>query len=237
MKKQCTLFLLAIALGSAVSAQSTKITLSGIIKDAGNKSTLPFVNVVLKKAGDSSFAAGTISGEDGRFVIRDIVSGNYLLTSTYIGYKPEIQPVTVGQLSSFLDLGIIELVREAQTLNEVTLTSKQEAISSRMDKKTFTLANNISQTGGSALEAMKNLPGITIQDGKIQLRGSEKVMILIDGKQTALTGFGSQSGLENIPASAIEKIEIINNPSSRYDANGNAGIVNIIFKKEKKRRF
>lgn len=97
------------------------------------------------------------------------------------------------------------------------------------------MADNINQAGGSALEAMKNLPGITTsQDGKVQLRGSDKVMILIDGKQTALTGFGGQTGLDNIPASAIEKIEIINNPSSKYDANGNAGIINIIYKKEKK---
>ncbi|WP_225980042.1 outer membrane beta-barrel family protein [Pseudobacter ginsenosidimutans] len=106
-----------------------------------------------------------------------------------------------------------------------------------MDKKTFSLAGNISQAGGSVLDAMRNLPGITSQDGKLQLRGSDKVMVLIDGKQTALTGFGGQASLENIPASAIEKIEIINNPSARYDANGNAGIINIIFKKEKKEGF
>ncbi len=104
-----------------------------------------------------------------------------------------------------------------------------------MDKKTFDLSDNISQTGRSALGRYEEFTtGITTQDGKVQLRGSDKVMILIDGKQTALTGFGGQASLENIPASAIEKIEIINNPSSRYDANGNAGIINIIYKKEKK---
>ncbi len=80
---------------------------------------------------------------------------------------------------------------------------------------------------------MQNLPGITVQDGKVQLRGNDKVTVLIDGKQTALTGFGSQTGLDNIPSSAIDKIEIINNPSSKYDANGNAGIINIIMKKNK----
>src|SRR5690242_10675645 len=84
---------------------------------------------------------------------------------------------------------------------------------------------------------MKGLPGITTQDGKVQLRGSDRVMVLIDGKQTALTGFGTQASLENIPASAIEKIEIINNPSAKYDANGNAGIINIVYKKEKKDGF
>jgi outer membrane receptor protein involved in Fe transport len=81
------------------------------------------------------------------------------------------------------------------------------------------------------------LPSVTVQDGKVQLRGSDKITVLIDGKQTALTGFGSQSGLDNIPASAIEKIEIINNPSSKYDSNGNAGIINIIMKKNKQEGF
>jgi hypothetical protein len=102
-----------------------------------------------------------------------------------------------------------------------------------MDKKTFNVSDNVSQTGGSVLQTMQNIPSITVQDGKVQLRGSDKVTVLIDGKQTALTGFGNQSGLDNIPASAIEKIEIINNPSAKYDANGNAGIINIIYKKNK----
>jgi len=87
------------------------------------------------------------------------------------------------------------------------------------------------------LQTMQNLPGITVQDGKVQIRGNDKVTVLVDGKQTALTGFGNQSGLDNIPASAIEKIEIINNPSAKYDANGNAGIINIIYKKNKKEGF
>ena len=84
---------------------------------------------------------------------------------------------------------------------------------------------------------MQNLPGVTVQDGKVQLRGNDKVTILIDGKQTAMTGFGNQTGLDNIPASSIERIEIINNPSSKYDANGNAGIINIIMKKNKQEGF
>ena len=104
-------------------------------------------------------------------------------------------------------------------------------------KKTFSIKDNISQSGGSVLQAMQNLPSVTVQDGKLQLRGNEKVTVLIDGKQTALTGFGSQAGLDNIPASAIDKIEIINNPSAKYDANGNAGIINIIYKKNKLEGF
>ncbi|WP_273569102.1 TonB-dependent receptor plug domain-containing protein [Maribacter halichondriae] len=111
---------------------------------------------------------------------------------------------------------------------------EQATTNSDLNKKSFALDNNIAQSGGSVLDAMKTLPGVTFdQDGKVVLRGSDKVVVLIDGKQSSLTGFGNQKGLSNIPASNIEKIEIINNPSAKYDANGFAGIVNIFYKKEK----
>jgi outer membrane receptor protein involved in Fe transport len=213
-------------------AQTATVTISGIVKDAGNKTVLPFVNITLNGARDSAMVAGTISGDDGRFKIEGISIGNYVLTFSYVGYEAKKQELLVGELSNFLDLGTVVLSPKVGTLGEVTVAGTRENLSPRLDKKTFSVAENISQAGGSILEAMKNLPGITVQEGSVQLRGSDKVMILIDGKQTALTG--SQSSLENIPASAIEKIEIINNPSAKYDANANPGIINIIFKKEKK---
>ncbi|HEX6431874.1 MAG TPA: TonB-dependent receptor [Niastella sp.] len=235
--KSCVCFILMLTIYVA-KAQSTKVTLSGLIKDATGKAPLSFVNITLTTVKDGQLVAGTISGDNGRFSLTDISSGHYILTCSYIGYQAKTQAITVGQLSNFLELGTIELSPDVKYLNEVTVTGKQESISSRLDKKTFDLSENISQTGGSVLEAMQNLPGITMgEDGKVLLRGSDKVMILIDGKQTALTGFGGQSGLGNIPASAIDKIEIINNPSSKYDAGGNAGIINIILKKEKKEGF
>ena len=222
----------------AALAQTTNVTLSGTVKETKNKAALPFVNVTLLLPTDSAFVTGAITNEEGLFSIPSVKPGSYLLNVTYIGYRTTTQPVLVGQLSEFLNLGTFELTEAVAQLSEVIVTAQQEAIASAMDKKTFTLADNISQSGGSALEAMKNLPGITIgDDGQVQLRGSAQVMVLIDGKQTALTGFGGQSGLDNIPASAIDRIEIINNPSAKFDANGNAGIINIIYKKEKKEGF
>lgn len=217
-----------------VSAQNAKATLSGMVKDAASKSPLSFVTVMFKSAKDSSLISGSISNEQGRFSATDLSSGTYILELSLVGYRRMVQNIEVGKLSSFLDLGIIELQAEAIQLGEVVVSGQQDEVSSRMDKKTFSLADNLSLSGGSVLQAMQNLPGITTDnDGKVLLRGSDKVMVLIDGKQTALTGFGNQKGLDNIPASAIEKIEIINNPSSKYDANGNAGIINIIYKKSK----
>ncbi len=123
-------------------------------------------------------------------------------------------------------------------LSEVVVNGQGDAVVETMDKKSYTITDNLTQNGASMLHAMQNLPGVTLtQEGKVQLRGSDKVSILIDGKQTALTGFGSQAGLDNMPASAIERIEIINNPSAKYDANGMAGIINIVMKKESKEGF
>ena len=227
-------------LGSALvsQAQSPAVTLSGIVKGKADKAALPFVNIVLKTGSDSAFITGTVSNEKGRFTLSNIKSGNYILQISYTGFTQKSQPVLVGSLSAFLDLGTIELLQDAKQLQEVVVSSKPGDVSNKMDKKIFSVAANISQNGGSVLQVLKNLPGVTTsQDGKVELRGSDKVALLIDGKQTALTGFGNQTGLDNIPASAIESIEIINNPSAKYDANGNAGIINIIYKKNKQQGF
>ncbi len=219
-------------------AQTSKATVSGTVKD-DLKTVLPFVNVVLMRASDSSFVIGTITNEQGMFSLTNVNSGTYIINLTYVGYQVKTQPVLVGTLSPFLDLGEIQLIKSATRLDSVLVSATQQSgVSDKMDKKTFSLASNISQAGGSVLQAMNNLPGVTLsQDGKLQLRGSDKVSVLIDGKQTALTGFGNQEGLDNIPASAIERIEIINNPSARYDANGNAGIINIVYKTNKQQGF
>jgi outer membrane receptor protein involved in Fe transport len=219
-------------------AQNTKVVLSGIIKDSKTKAVLPYANVVLKTEKDSILITGTITNEEGLFSLTDVKRGNYILAVSSIGYQTQAQKVLVGSLSAFLDLGVIEMTETAKTLDEVTVTAKQDDISNKMDKKTFNLKDNISQAGGSVLQSLQNLPSVTVgENGKVLLRGSDKVAVLIDGKQTALTGFDSQKGLDNIPASAIDRIEIINNPSAKYDANGNAGIINIIFKKNVKQGF
>ncbi|OUL62024.1 TonB-dependent receptor domain-containing protein [Flavobacterium sp. AJR] len=239
MKAKIILLLaLALFIATKVTAQTKTVTISGIIKDKTLKTSIPYVNIVLKSSNNQSFIAGTVSNEEGRFTLSNINSGNYILEISFLGYKTKNQSLYVGTLSEFLHLSNIELEEDINTLNEVVVkASKTDEVSAKMDKKVFSVADNITQSGGSVLQSMQSLPGVTVQDGKVQLRGNDKVMVLIDGKQTALTGFGNQSGLDNIPASAIEKIEIINNPSAKFDANGNAGIINIIYKKNKQEGF
>ena len=219
-------------------AQISKVTISGVLHDKASKTALPYVNVILKTENDSSFVSGTITNDEGRYTLNNIQPGNYVLETSYVGYNALKEPVLVGKLSEFLDLGTLALEEIMTTLNEVTITGNQDAVAETLDKKTFSVSESINQSGGSLLQVMQNLPGVTIsQEGTVRLRGNERVAILIDGKQTALTGFGNQTSLDNIPASAIEKIEVINNPSAKFDANGNAGIINIIYKKEVKEGF
>lgn len=235
--KRLPLSLAFLLFCTALFAQATSVTLSGIVRDKKDKAALQFVNIVLKTEKDSVFVTGTVTDEEGRFALADVIPGNYVLEVSFVGYTSKKLPLFAGSLSEFLDMATIELEEEVTALNEVVVTSRQDEISGRMDKKIYSVGDNVGQSGGSVLQTMQNLPGVTVQDNKVQLRGNDKVTILIDGKQTAMTGFGSQTGLDNIPASAIEKIEIINNPSSKYDANGNAGIINIVMKKNKLEGF
>ena len=236
--KTTTLLLSFLAFfASTACAQYNSVTVSGTIKDKSEDAVLAYANVILKTEQDSVFVLGTISDEAGRFTLANVKPGNYLFEVSYLGYATQWQSVFVGTLSEFMEVPDLELEAAGTTLGDVEITSRKEEVSDKMDKKSFDVEDNISQSGGSVLQVMQNLPGVTVQDGKVQLRGSDQVAVLIDGQQTALTGMGSQTGLDNLPASAIERIEIINNPSAKYDANGNAGIINIIYKKNKKEGF
>lgn len=206
-------------------------TVSGRIFDEETKLPLPFASITLNL--ENEMVAGTISGEDGRFALSGISKGNYVVKSSFVGYKTYESELLVGELNDNFDLGKITLSPSSENLDEVTINAKREIVSADLDKKTFNLGDNVAQSSGSVLDAMKIMPGVTVDsEGKVMLRGSDKVMVLMDGKQSSLTGFGNQKGLDNIPAANIESIEIINNPSAKYDATGMAGIINIIYKKE-----
>lgn len=235
LRECCALLLLVFSTATPVRAQSpaVAVTLSGKVQDAVTKAPLPYLSLQLQTERDSSFVSGRLTNESGEFTFTALRKGVYVLVVRAIGYQPVRQRVLIGELSPFLDLGAVLMTKEARALGEVVVSANADARSATMEKQTFTVGSNISASGGSVLQAMSTVPGVTVgQDGKVQVRGSDKVVVLIDGKQTALTGFGSQSGLDNLPASALERIEIINNPSARFDANASAGIINLVLKKQ-----
>jgi hypothetical protein len=231
-----TLFTLLFVCPLIVKAQ-TKVTLSGQILDKSTAAEIPYAQILLIGIKDSTPLAGVLTNEQGRFNFLNITPGKYKLRVTYMGYKSYLDTIFIGTLSPNLDLGNILLVEETLQLENIEIIGKQDELSSKMDKKSYSLGDNLTQTGGTILQAIQNLPGVTVQEGKVQIRGSDQVIVMVDGKQTALTGFGNQTNLDNIPASSIDKIEIINNPSAKFDANGNAGIINIIYKKNKQEGF
>ena len=210
-----------------VYAQEKKI--SGKLIDQQSGEPLPYATVSLKKSKDSSLIAASISNEAGMFEIETTTEGNCFLEVSYLGLQKTYKDVFVGTLNNFLDVGEIVLVEDAAQLEVITVEGKKAMVSQKLDKKSFLLEDNIAQAGGSVLDALRALPSVSVdQDGVVSLRGSNKVSVLIDGKQSALTGFGSQTALDNIPSSNIERIEIINNPSAKDNAIGSAGIINIV---------
>lgn len=232
-----TFYLIIIFIFSGLEAYSQS-TISGRILDKETKAPIGYSTIVVSNKNDRSGVSGTITDGNGRFIIAGLKSGEYLISCTFVGYKPAAIPILIGDLNKTLDAGNIQMEPEAIALDELVVTGKRSAVSSGLESKSYSLSDNVSQSGRSVLDAMKNMPGITVdQDGKVILRGSDKVTILVDGKQSSLTGIGNQKGLENIPALSIERIEIINNPSAKYEANGMAGIINIIYKKEKQTGF
>ena len=235
MRSRRLLVLLLALVAAPLRAQGTVsvVTVSGTLQDAQTRAVMPLRTVQLLTGTDSAFVAGRLTNDAGAFVFSGLKPGVYILSVRAIGYTPLRQRLLVGELSAFLDLGPLLMMPEPQSLQGVAVRAASDGVADQLDRKTFSVADNISQAGGSVLQAMSTVPGVTVaQDGKVLVRGSDKVVVLIDGKQTALTGYGGQNGLDNLPASALERIEVITNPSARFDANASAGIINLIFKKE-----
>ena len=218
-------------------AQSTA-TISGQILEKGNTIPISFATIVLNEADSKTMITGALSDETGRFTLAGVQKGNYQLICSFVGYQTIQVPILIGEKNNNYSIGKIELSPEATQLDEVVVKAQKAVVGAGLDKKSFNLSEQIAQSGGSILDAMKALPGVAVdQEGNVLLRGSDQVAVLVDGKQSGMTGFGNQQGLGNIPAANIERIEIINNPSAKYDATGMAGIINIIYKKEKEKGF
>ncbi|MDG2280271.1 MAG: TonB-dependent receptor, partial [Flavicella sp.] len=229
-------YLSALFFSTLVFAQD--ITISGKITDAQSEENLPFTTISLIEKKSEKLVSGTVSDGEGRFEISGELKGRYTLKVSFVGFEDHTEEILIGELNTNFDVGTIQLISSAEAIDEVTVKGKKSTISAGMESKSFAMDDNIAQSGGSVLDAMKGMPGVTVdQEGKIILRGSDKVMVLMDGKQSSLTGFGNQKSLDNIPVANIERIDIINNPSAKYDATGMAGIINIIYKEETETGF
>lgn len=229
MRKLFCLLSLMVVLPAYAQQEAT---LYGVVISERNSSPLERVIVEIGNVRSSDLIAGTLTNEDGYFEFHGVPTGNLEVTFTVSGYAETSTSILVFIGNDNYNLGETTLVPIANTVEEITVLGQQVG-GATLESRLYNLDNNAAQSTGSLADVMRTLPGITIeQDGRIQLRGSDRVTILIDGRQSSLTGFGNQAGVDTIPAAGIESIEIINNPSSRFDATGMAGVINIRYREE-----
>ena len=174
---------------------------------------------------------GGITDSKGMFSIKTPV-GNYEISVEFISFKPIKLPTQ--DLSENKDFGIIKLSEDSSSLDEVVIIAEKTTVDIRLDKKVFNIGKDLSIRGGNASDVLGNVPSVQVDvEVNVSLRGNENVTILIDGRPSALVGINGAEALRQIPAEAIEKVEVITSPSARYDAEGTAGILNIILRKNK----
>ena len=225
------LLLILLLLPASALAQEGEAVLAGRALNGTDGSPIGFATVVVENAESGEPLSGTIAREDGRFTVQGLAPGEYRIHTSFPGFYPAEAYVLVSELNPSYDLGDIRLVPQVLA-QEITVTAEAIRLAG-IDTEVFRLDEGPTQSTGSLLDAMKNIPGVTVdQEGRVSLRGSDQVAILIDGRQSSLTGFGTQRGLDSVSAANVEAIEIINNPSASFDAAGMAGIINIIYKQE-----
>ncbi|MGY6521944.1 MAG: TonB-dependent receptor domain-containing protein [Mongoliitalea sp.] len=226
--KNYILCFLSVFLHQIVSAQQTEI--KGKIKDASTGDNLEFANVALLSLADSTLVGGTTADFEGNFsFIAD--EGKYLLRIGFVGYDNFFKSLEVKGRQ--LNLGVLRLQSGTKALDEVTVTGVTSIFKSDIDKRVYNVENNILAEGASASELLNTLPSVQIdENGGITMRGSGNILIYINGRPTNMTSEETENILAQFPANSIKDVELITNPSARYDAQGVGGIINIILKKD-----
>ena len=218
-------FLISFSLFS----QNNKI--SGRLLDSDQNQPLEYATVAVFKSGSSEVVTSTVTNFKGEFNLK-VDDGIYDISFEYISY--ETKTLENVKIDSKKDLGDIKLKFAQNQLDEVTVVSETTQVEVRLDKKIYNVGKDLTTSGGTVSDALGNVPSVTVDiDGAISLRGNENVRILINGKPSSIAGFGDQDVFQQLPADAIESVEVITSPSARYDAEGTAGIINIILKREK----
>lgn len=207
--------------------------ITGKLIDAQTNQIIEYGNVVLYGVKDSSMVNGTITDKDGKFKLENLPFGQYYIKVSYIGYATKyIDSVRINQRSAEVELGVIYLDEQSIELGNVLVTGQKEMVINNLDKKVINVDKDLTSTGGSAVDIVGNIPSVTVDlDGNVSYRGNQNITILVDGKPSTLVGASNSDILNSIPATQIESIELVTNPSARYEPDGTSGILNIILKK------
>ena len=216
--------------GGATNAVPKIGKITGKVIDTETKTPMEYANVSIFRKQDSKLVTGSISNASGTFVIADLPYGTYYVEASFIGFeKTTINDIKIVPNSSTIDMGTIGLAASRQQIGTVDVVAERNRVEYKIDKKVINVTNDINAAGGSAVTVLENTPSVDVDiDGNVSLRGSSSFTVLIDGHPSVLSG---SDALKQIPSSAIQNIEIITNPSVKYDPDGMAGIINVVMKK------
>lgn len=218
--------------------EGKKVTIKGTLLDTDTQQALEFATISVHSVSDSTLIGGGVTDLQGKFSVES-PSPKVYLALDFIGYKTTtITDIPSANESKIIDMGIISLSAGGVNLDDIEITAERSETTFALDKKIFTVGKDLANRGGTAQEILDNVPSVTVDvEGNVSLRGSENVRILIDGKPSGLIGIGESGGLRSIPSNLISQIEVVTNPSAKYEAAGTAGIINIVLKKDKRSGF
>ncbi len=205
-------------------------TIKGAIVDVATGKPMEYANVAIYSKNDSALVSGGITDDKGKFKITGVANGKYYLEANFIGFeKTELPDVTLNSNTPSFDAGVIKLKASAVELEGVNVVADKARIEYKLDKKVINVSQDINAVGGTAVDVLENTPSVQVDiEGNVSLRGSSSFTVFIDGRPSVLTG---SEALQQIPASALKNIEIITNPSAKYEPDGTAGIINLVTKK------
>jgi outer membrane receptor protein involved in Fe transport len=218
--------------GQRGGSDSPPAIIKGKILDASTEGPLEFATVTVFSKKDSSMVTGGISEMKGDFQL-EVKRGSYYAKFEFIGYSARIIENIEFDKNNVANLGVVALLTDAETLAEIEVRAEKSTTQISLDKKVFNVGKDLANQGGTAENILDNVPSVAVDiEGGVTLRGSGGVRILINGKPSGVVQDGNVNGLRSIPANLIDRVEVITNPSARYEAEGMAGIINIVLKKE-----
>ena len=207
----------------------------GKILDRQKSEPLGFVNIKVTEQGSDKFAGGGITDAGGNFNVSGLKDGKYTLSLTFMGYKDVTRQFEITPAKREVQFKLLYMAEDAKQLNEVTVTGQRATMKLEVDRKSFDVGQLISNAGQAASDVLDNIPSIEVDnDGNVSLRGNSSVEVWINGKASGLTSDNRAQILQQLPAESIDRIEVIDNPSAKFSAEGSAGIINIVLKKDRK---
>lgn len=207
----------------------------GKILDRQKSEPLGFVNIKVTEQGSDKFAGGGITDAGGNFNVSGLKDGKYTLSLTFMGYKDVTRQFEITPAKREVQFKLLYMAEDAKQLNEVTVTGQRATMKLEVDRKSFDVGQLISNAGQSASDVLDNVPSIEVDnDGNVSLRGNSSVEVWINGKASGLTSDNRAQILQQLPAESIDRVEVIDNPSAKFSAEGSAGIINIVLKKDRK---